>query len=141
MAIQFPSDEWIKALMAQLNNSANYHEVARNWEGDFYFIVTASPGVPQDVFLYMDLWHGECRDAYRVDDPAQKTPEFRISAPLAAWRKVVEGKLDAMQGLATRQLKLQGNMLKILRVPKAATELVHCCTLIDTSWPEVTQTA
>lgn len=136
MAYKFPGDEWIKALMTEINRSEAYKQAARTWEGDFYFVVTAGPQLPEDVYLYMDLWHGECRDAYRVDDPSTKSPEFTISAPLPVWRKVIEKKLDPIQGLITRQLRLNGNMLKIMRAPKAAAELVNCCTLVETEWPE-----
>ncbi|MCZ7575187.1 MAG: SCP2 sterol-binding domain-containing protein [Ardenticatenaceae bacterium] len=136
MPIRFPSDEWVKALMAELNKSETYREAARNWEGDFYFVASAGPGVARDVYLYMDLWHGECRTAYEVADPSQKSPEFTISAPLPTWRKVIEKKLDPIQGLITRQLRLKGNMLKIMKAPKAAAELVNCCTLVETEWPK-----
>lgn len=136
MAIKFPSDEWIKALMAELNKSEAYRGAAAKWEGDFYFIINAGHGVPQDVYLYMDLWHGECRDAYEATDPGEKSPEFIIRAPVPAWRKVIEGKLDPIRALMTRQLKLKGTMTKIMKMPKAATELVKCCTFIETEWPE-----
>lgn len=133
---QFPSDEWIKALMVQVNESKSYREAAKNWEGDFYFVINAGPGVPQDVFLYMDLWHGACRDAFEAAAPDDKSPEFVIRAPVASWRKVIEKKVDPIRALMTRQLKLQGTMTKIMKYPKAATELVNCCTLVDTTWPE-----
>jgi len=32
----------------------------------------------------------------------------------------------------TRQLKLQGNMMKIMRYPKAAKEIVSCCSRVPT---------
>jgi putative sterol carrier protein len=134
MAIKFPSDEWVKALMVELNQSPAYREAAKNWEGDFYFIVGAQDGVPA-THLYMDLWHGECRAAYAVPDPQAKSPEFAIEAPLATWRKVLSHQLDPIQGLITRQLKLRGQLLKVMKAPRAASELVRCCTLIDTEWP------
>jgi putative sterol carrier protein len=133
---QFPSDEWIKALMVQVNESESYREAAKKWEGDFYFVINAGPGVPQDVYLYMDLWHGACRDAYQAGAPDDQSPEFVIRAPVAGWRKVIEKKVDPIRALMTRQLKLQGTMTKIMKYPKAATELVNCCTLVDTTWPE-----
>jgi len=133
---KFPSDEWIKALMVQVNESESYREAAQKWEGDFYFVINAGPGVPQDVYLYMDLWHGACRDAYKAATPDVKSPEFVIRAPVAAWRKVIEKKMDPIRALMTRQLKLQGTMTKIMKHPKAATELVNCCTLVETTWPE-----
>jgi putative sterol carrier protein len=135
MAIEFGTDAWIKELQVKLNESEGYREAAKNWEGDFYFVITAGPGIPQDIHLYVDLWHGECRDAFRVEDASEKNPEFAITAPLTVWRKVVDRKLDPIQGLMTRQLKLKGNMFKVMKAPKAAQELVHCCTLVDTSWP------
>jgi putative sterol carrier protein len=52
-----------------------------------------------------------------------------------AWRKVIEKKVDPIRALMTRQLKLQGTMTKIMKQPKAATELVNCCTLVETTWP------
>lgn len=135
MPVKFGTDEWIKALMAELNRSEAYRVAAKDWEGDFYFVIN-SGSVPKDIYLYMDLWHGECRDAYEVADPATRQPEFTIAAPLPIWRKVVEKKLDPIQGLIMRQLKIKGQLLKVMKAPKAATELVHCCTLIDTEWPE-----
>ena len=65
-----------------------------------------------------------------------KTPKFVIRAPVAAWRKVIEKQLDPIRALMTRQLRLKGTMPKIMKHPKAATELVNCCTLVDTTWPE-----
>jgi putative sterol carrier protein len=138
MGIKFPSDEWVKALAVELNGSSGYREAAKNWEGDFSFIVTGPNGAP-DTALYMDLWHGACRDAFRVADPAApgaKAPEFTIAAPLATWRRVIERKIDPIQGLIMGQLKLKGPLVKIMRAPRAATELVHCCTLLQTEWPE-----
>jgi putative sterol carrier protein len=133
---KFPSDEWIKALMDELNKSDSYREAAKNWEGDFYFVINEGTGVPQDVYLYMDLWHGECREAFEATEVSTKSPEFVIRAPLAAWRKVIEKKVDPIRALMTRQLKLQGTMTKIMKSPKAATELVECCTLVETTWPQ-----
>jgi putative sterol carrier protein len=134
MPVQFATDEWIKALMTELNRSENYRAAAANWEGDFYWIISGLPGAEKEVYLYVDLWHGACRDAFVAGDPSIRSPEFVIEANYPIWRKVVDKKLDPIQGLVTRQLKLKGNMLKILKAPKAATELVHCATLIDTAW-------
>ncbi len=134
MSFPFASEAWIKALQSELNQSPSYHDSARNWEGDFYFVITLEGGAPP-IYLYMDLWHGECRAANLVADPAARSPEFVIEAPLATWRKVIEKKLDPIQGLVTRQLKLKGPLIKVLRAPMAAMNLVQCCTHIDTEWP------
>jgi putative sterol carrier protein len=136
MAINFISDEWIHALQKELNESEAYRQAARNWEGDFYFCVTPSGSGKEQSIFYMDLWHGECRDAFLVMDESARNPVFIMSAPLNVWKKVITKKLDIVQGLLTRQVKLKGNMAMIMRNVKAAQEIVECCTHIETEFPE-----
>jgi putative sterol carrier protein len=135
MAHKFPSDAWIKALMDDLNKSAAYAEAAKTWEGDFYFVVEPGGTLDKTVLLYMDLWHGNCRAAFEVADESAKTPVFRMSAPVAIWKKVLTKKLDPIQGMVTGQLKLKGNMAMVMKSVKAAKELVESCTRIETEFP------
>ena len=135
MATLFPSDEWIKELMAVANASAEYAKAAEQWEGDLLFVVERGPGLPEEHYLYMDLWHGECRRAGAFG-PGEKSPEFEISAPLATWQQVLEGRLDPIRGLTTRRLKLKGNLMKVMKSPRAALALVECAREIDTRYPQ-----
>src|SRR5512142_2984377 len=123
MPISFPSDAWVKAMMADLNESNAYLEAAKNWEGDFYFVVEPGGTLDKTVTLYMDLFHGKCRDAFEAGDPAAKKPAFRLSGPVATWKKVMTKKLDPMQAMMTGQLKLSGNMAIVMRNVRAAKEL------------------
>ncbi|MGQ9600909.1 MAG: SCP2 sterol-binding domain-containing protein [Anaerolineae bacterium] len=135
MTYRFPSDEWIKAMAVEVNRSEAYRKAAANWEGDFYFICEPGPGLLEPVIMYMDLWHGEARSAGAVAQESDKAPEFIIRAPVGTWRRVIEKKLDPIQGMVTGQLKLQGTMSKIMRYPKAAAELVNCATKVPTEFP------
>lgn len=131
MAIPFPSDAWVKALCTQLNKTPAYQQAAAKWEGDLIFVINISG---KDHYLYMDLWHGECRSARELSDTAAVNAEFMISGPLPTWKRVIQGQLDPIRALAG-QLKLKGNMLKIMKTPRAAIELVNCCKTLDTEWP------
>ena len=136
MALEFPSDNWIKSLMEDLNNSQAYLDAAKNWEGDFFFVIDPGGNLEKQVILYMDLFHGKCRDAFEVNgnvDPI--IPAFRITAPVANWKKVMTKKLDPIQAMMTGQLKLQGNMAIIMKNVRAAKELVESCTRVDTDFP------
>lgn len=135
MGIQFGTDEWIKALGEELNNSPGYAKAAEKWEGDFYFVINAGAGFAKDTYLYMDLWHGQCRDAFLAEDASSKSPEFQLRAPLEVWQGVMEKKIDPIKGIMTKKLKLQGPMMKVMKAPKAAIELVEACTRLDTEWP------
>jgi putative sterol carrier protein len=133
--IKFATGEWVQALKDAINASAAYRDAAKTWEGDFYFVVEPSaPGAPETV-MYMDLWHGDCRSACICAMRSDKTPAFVISAPIAVWRKVIDKKLDPIQGMMTRQIKLQGDMVKIMKAVKAAKELVECTTKVPTEFP------
>ncbi|OQY95317.1 MAG: hypothetical protein B6D41_06340 [Chloroflexi bacterium UTCFX4] len=130
----FPSQEWVKALEQELNHSESYTEAGKNWEGDFYFVIEPdkdNTALPAPVYLYMDLWHGACRDAYLVTDKDAKKPAFIMSGTYSKWKRVVTKQLDPIQGLMTGQLKLKGNMVMVMKNVKAAQEMVNACTRID----------
>lgn len=135
MAYMFPSEEWVVAFVEEINRNESYRKAAAKWEGDFYFVIEPGTGMPESMLLYVDLWHGEARDGYVVTDENQKAPEFVIKAPLSTWRRVIERKLDPIQGMITGQLKLKGTLSKIMRMPKAAAELVNCATRVPTDFP------
>lgn len=129
MAAKFPSQEWADAMMEKVNESKDYAEAAKKWEGDFYFEISDT-----GELIYMDLWHGACREAVFTTDKAMKDPEFTIAAKRTQWEKVLDGKLDPVQGMMTRQLKLEGNLMKVMQNVKAAQELVRCATQVDTEF-------
>ena len=135
MPIYFPSDAWIKAMMEDLNASQAYLDSAKNWEGDFYFIVEPGGTLNKPVTLYIDLWHGKCREAYDATSSNGRVPAFRLSGPVATWKKVITKKLDPIQAMMTGQLKLSGNMAIVTRNLRAAKQLVESCTRIDTEFP------
>jgi len=133
MAIPFPSDAWIKALKDVLNSDAEYAQIARNWEGDVLFVVEGDG--PQPKVMYVDLWHGECRDAAELDNPATKKAAFTLSAPLAVFTKIVQGKLDPMQAMMTRQLKVSGSMVYMMKNVPTVLKFVKCTQKVDTEFP------
>ena len=132
--VRFGSDEWVKALHNELNTSQAYGDAAKNWEGDFYFVVNPEGAVKEPMYLYMDLWHGKSRDAFVVKDESSKKPAFVMSGPYSKWKKVVTAQLDPIQALMTGQLKLKGNMVMVMKNVKAAQEIVRACTRIDTEF-------
>jgi putative sterol carrier protein len=134
MGLHFPSDVWIKVLSDQLNQSESYERSAKDWEGDFVFIVGPDEAYPDTAYLYLGLYHGKSPSAAMVETAEERDVEFVISAPYSTWRRVIEGKLDPIQGMMTGRLKLSGNLMKIMRYPKAAQEIVACCAKVPTDW-------
>jgi len=133
MLIPFASPEWVAAFKDAINASAAYREAAKDWEGDFWFIVEPEAGQPRKL-MYLDLWHGECRAAFLAQDESERSPEFRIAAPARNWRRVIAREIDPIRAILTNQLKLKGNLAKIMRSVRAAQELVLCAASVPTQF-------
>jgi putative sterol carrier protein len=126
MSYIFPSPEWVTAFDQQVNTSDSYANAAKTWEGDVMLVVEGGPGI------YLDLWHGKSRRSEFVADSTTQPAEFIITASMEKWKKVLAGKLDPVQGMVTRQIHLNGNLVKIMKNVKAAQELVRCATKVPT---------
>ena len=136
MAYLFPSPEWVEAFKEALNASEAYKKSAAKWEGDFYFIVSPGKGLTEPVKFYLDLWHGQCREAYIVEGDDDKNPEFVIEGTLDVYRQIFEHKLDPIRALVSRKLKLKGNLGKIMRSVKATLDLVNAAASVPTTYPD-----
>lgn len=134
MAFMFPSDEWIKELSRLLNASPAYERSAKDWEGDFIFVIEGDSAHQETAYLYLDLYHGKSPSAEQLADRNARKAAYVLSAPFSVWRRVIEGKLDPIQGMMTKKLRVEGNMMQIMRYPKAAKEIVSCCALVPTDF-------
>jgi len=135
---RFPTNPWFQDFIERINGSAEYREAAATWEGDVAFLIEAEPdkGVPQDVWAWLDLWHGECRGGGLVDADKARTARFVIRAPYSRWREVLEGDLDPVRGMMQGKLRVQGDLPTIVRYVRAANELVHLTGTVETEFPD-----
>lgn len=133
--VPFATDAWIKRLGEACNESPAYQDAAKNWEGDFYFIVEPEEQSQAPVYMYMDLYHGRCRQAFVPEDHRALNPEFRISGPMRVWQAIAEKRLDPVKAMLTRQLAVKGNLAKIVQNVRAANALVQCTSSFRTEFP------
>ena len=126
--VKFPSDEWIKIFKEELNKSPSYQEVAKDWEGDFLFVITPDEELKEQVTYYVDLWHGTCRAAHIVND--DKKAAFVFKGPYSNWKKVINKEIDPIRGLIRGMFELEGDSKVILDQTKAAQELVNTASTI-----------
>jgi len=136
MAILFGSQEWLDALKKALETSQAYKEAAKNWEGDIYFVVEPDASYKNRHIMYLDLWHGECREAGVIADENEKSPKYRIFGPFSNWRQILDKKVDPVQSMMTGKIKVKGDMAQIMKMPRAAVELVNCATAFETVFPD-----
>jgi putative sterol carrier protein len=135
MGFKFPSDEWIKEFGRQINSSKAYEQSAKDWEGDFIFIMEADDSLPKTAYFFVGLFHGKSPDTAMIESEKAREAQFTLTAAFGTWRKIIEGKLDPIQAIMTGKLKLKGNLAKVLRYPKSAKELVNCVQSVPTDFP------
>ena len=124
---KFPTAEWTQAFMDKLNSDAQYAEIARNWEGDFSFVIDPGETLTRQVAIYLDLWHGKCLQAYYYDETVPKmNPAFTLSASYQNFKKVLKGELHPMQAMMTRKLHVKGNMSVMMRSVPTVLDFVRC---------------
>ena len=134
---EFPSSEWLDVYVQRINESSDYKEAAATWEGDISYVFEAEPdkGIPQEIWAWLDLWHGECRDAkYGVGQTEGDRAKFVIRAPYSRWKEIIKKELDPIKAMMQGKLKLKGDLPTIVRYVKAANELVNLAASVPTEF-------
>jgi putative sterol carrier protein len=130
----FPTDEWFQAFVVLINGSDEYRVAAAEWEGDIAFQILAEPdrGVPETVWGYLDLWHGTCRRGGVVPETEAASAAYTLTAPYTRWKDVVLGDLDPIKGMMQGKLRVRGDLPRIVREVRSASELVRLTGEVDT---------
>ena len=138
MAYDAYSPEWAEAFKAEINKSPVYKQAAANWEGTVGLVVLAEPdkNVPDDMGIFLDLWHGEARDVRTVSREEADSAQYVITGSYSRWKKVAKGEMDATKGIMLGQLKLRGDFPTLVRYTKASQELTNCTTRVEVNWPD-----
>ena len=135
---RFPSEEWLAEYVLQINASKSYRDSAQTWEGDVAYVIEAEPdrGVAEDVWAWLDLWHGACRDGKLVSPEEGERARFVIRAPYSRWKEVIKRDLDPVKGMMQGKLKLRGDLPTIVKYVKAANELVNVAQTVPTEFSD-----
>jgi putative sterol carrier protein len=130
--------EWVAKYENLVQNDADYKEAAKTWEGSVVIHILKKPeiGLDIDLYLFMDLWHGDCRFIRIVPPDAGEAGDFVITGEYERWKQVMKKELDVVKGMMQGKLKLKGDLPTIVRAVKAAVRLVELSTMIDTVFPD-----
>jgi len=117
--------EWVATYEKAVQNDAAYKEAAKDWEGTVVLHCLPDPqyGVDIDLYIFMDLWHGDCRSIRIVPQEAGEAGDFVITGAIERWAQVVKKELDTTKGMMQGKLKLKGDLPTIVRAVKAAVRL------------------
>jgi len=126
----FPSSEWLSNFMEKLNADEQYARIAKNWEGDLLFVIDPEENLTNSAYLYLDLWHGKCRQV-EIRKDIGEAPAFILRSGYTNFMEILSGKLDPMQAMMTRKLNVKGNMLVMMRNVPTVLDFVRCAREIS----------
>ncbi len=123
----FPEFSWFEALRDKLNQDENYNRIAQKWEGDFLFAIETGGAITQPIYVYIDLWHGKCREVKVIQNPQEVKAAFVLSAPYPNYISLLKGNIDPMQAMLTQKIRVKGNMAVLMRNIPTVLDFVRCC--------------
>lgn len=117
---QFPSMDWCHSLVAVLEKEPESLGALREWGGlSIGVIVTKGAGLSRDWCVYVkphatDLKVEELRECEDADDLELEEPDYLFQVPYAICKSLHAKKLDPMDVLTKGQVRVQGDMKKLL---------------------------
>ncbi len=128
--------EWIAEYERIVQNDAPYKEAAATWEGSVIIHILAKPeiGLDEDIYLWMDLWHGDCNYMRLVPKDVGEAGDFVITGEFDRWKSVMAKELDPVKGMMQGKLKLKGDLPTIVRAVRAAQRLVELTGEVPTKF-------
>lgn len=134
MAAIFPSEEWLKGLESQLNSDLRYNEIAKNWEGDLFFLIEPEGNLEEKLTFYLDLWHGTCRKVdYNPRPESYPSPTFTLTSTYGNITSILTGKLNPMTAMMTSKLKVRGSLGYMMRNVPTVLDFVRVAQEVTTA--------
>lgn len=126
--------EWVATFEKMVQEDEEYKKVAKTWEGSVVIHILANPanGIDDDLYLFMDLWHGDCRFAKLVPKEIGANADFVLTGEMERWQSVMKKELDVTKAMMQGKVKLKGSLPTIVRYVKASIRLTDLAAQIDT---------
>jgi len=132
------SSQWAGAYKQSLQESEAYRKAAATWEWPLVLRVTVDPTQSDsgDLAVYLDLWHGECREARVASKEDMESAPYVVSADAFTWRQVLDKKMEPIAGIMRGKIKLvRGSVITLAGYIPAARYLVEAATKVATRFP------
>ena len=134
--------EWASEFEKKIQGDDKYKNAAKTWEGSCVLVFKAAPegGIDDDVFVFMDLWHGECHSAKIVPREIGRSGEYVLEGEYERWKRILRKELNVVKEIATMKLKLVPfnfkKAAKLAAATQAAIRLVDLARLVSDRFPD-----
>jgi putative sterol carrier protein len=136
------SPEWASEMEEKIQNDERYKAVAKTWEGSVTLVFKAdsASGLDADLFVFMDLWHGQCHSVKMVPGDLGRSADYVLEASYERWKRVLKKDLNVVKEIATNKLKLVPfnfkKAAKLASAAQAAIRLVDLAGEVSDKFPD-----
>jgi putative sterol carrier protein len=127
---------WALGCAAQLRSRPEFAAAAAKWEGIVMLVMTET-GEADPRRVYLDLAHGECREARAGTAPDEANARLVFSASASGWQQLFSGTLPPLHALLTGKLVLaKGNVMDLVPYAGLAKQLVEAAASVPAEFPD-----
>ena len=87
------------------------------------------------LYLLLKLSGGHCSAADFVPGTSHPEAGFTLRAPVSLWREILMGKSLAATAILSGQMRVEGDMIALLKFVGAHRALIHCVASLETRFP------
>jgi putative sterol carrier protein len=119
--------EWLMVYEKNLQSDTVFKKAGQGWEGSVVIKILAEPeiGLDEDLYLFLDLWNGECRSIRIVPPEVGDNGSYVLSGAYDKWKSVLLKETDPVKSLMQGKLKLKGDLKTLIGYVKAAVRIVE----------------
>lgn len=92
-------------------------------------------GKIDELAVYLDLWHGKCREIKTIKDIDAVDSDNRLRGSYYTWERIAREEIDPMKALMQKKLKLEGSLIQLMKYIRGAKELVKSIKSVDIQFP------
>lgn len=141
MAVLYPSQEWADAWRLAVNRSPAVEDLGKQWavgfNGNFLFEILPDAGLKQVTYLYFVVSPGgKCSESRVVAGPHEAEIGFLASGPYRKFIDIISGKRDFIEVVLRGEIKMKGDMSKIMRHARYIRAVADCLSSVDSRYLE-----
>ncbi len=126
MALKIITHEWLEAAAERLRNDDVYQQKSADFPVNFQFICEPSDGVDERRACGLHL-----PDANALWDGERDVVDYTMVGTYGVYYRVLKGELGATIAIATRRLRVRGNLPKLLKYTGAINRFVEVMQKLD----------
>lgn len=132
--MEIGSQAWLDRCCERLNASDSFREAASGWTCPLGLTFLDADEQPRHHALVV-VRDGACEAADEVDGDEVATAPVRLTAPYPVWQRVLSGDLHLLKAIMLRRVRLDGDLLHIVKNANAAKVLIECVGDVEAEIP------